>query len=105
MKRYVMVLASGLCMASCNGYGSNPAGEYASYNCNQLSMERYALTDELKQANGEESSNQIYQLAMAAFAMSNGNSYSTKADSRKADELNLRMSEVRREAIRKECRW
>jgi len=92
-------------MSGCTGLNGNPAGQYDSYNCNQLSMERYAITDEIQQATGEQSTNQIYQLAIAAFALSKGDNYNAKADSNKTDQLNAQLNEVRREAIRKDCNW
>ena len=45
---------------------------YAGYNCNQIDMERSVLSDQIQQATDEENSNQITELAMAAFAMSHG---------------------------------
>ena len=63
------------------------------------------LTDEIQQAKGEEGSNQLYQLAMAAFSLSNGRSYNTQPDNKRAEELTSQLNAVKHEAIRKQCNW
>ena len=92
-------------LSGCANDSANSTDAYATYNCNQLSMEKYALTDDIQQASGQESTHQIYQLAMAAFALSNGENYQAKADSGKVDELSAQLAAVRHEAIRKQCNW
>lgn len=98
--KYLIILFS---LSACTGFSADSADEYASYNCRQLAMEKHVLEDEMQQANGEASGQQIMQLAMAAFAMSNGQSYHTRADSSKADALTEKYNAVRHEAIRKQC--
>ncbi len=106
MRNVIFSALSGCVLLSgCASYSGNATNEYDTYNCNQLSMEKYALEDEMQQAEGAQSTNQIYQLAMAAFAMSNGDSYSTRPDTHKTEQLQAQFNAARQEAIRKQCNW
>ena len=97
--------ASFLIVSGCSNYSDNPEGTYANYNCNQLAMERSALNDEIQQATDAQSTKQVYELAMTAFALSNGDSYNARPDTSKSDALKARLDTVRHEEIRKQCNW
>ena len=104
MKSKKLLIISALSLlASCTNYNANPQGEYASYNCTQLWQEKAVLNNGLRQANDDQSSNQIYQLGMAALAMANGDSYNTKPDTTKTDHINAQVDELQHEEIRKQC--
>lgn len=102
--RKKLTLVCLLLVSACGGVADS-SHEYERYNCNQISMERYALTDEIQQASGEEGTQHIYQLAMTALALSNGNSYQARPDTQKTERLKEQLAELRHEAVRKQCHW
>ncbi len=89
--------------SACTDYTASPVGKYAGYDCGQLWREKAELKDEIQQATDEQTQKNIFELAVTAFAISNGDSYTAKADTQKTDYLKVRLDEVKHEAIRKQC--
>ncbi len=101
MLKYILLLTGFSSLAACSAYDVSP--NYSTYDCNQLFQEKRILKEELQAATAEETKDQIYQLAIAAFAMSNGTNYTAKSDTKKSERLNVQLKEIDHESIRKQC--